>query len=71
MTDEKQTYLTKQEVMAKYNISQSTLQRLMNNGLPYIRLTSHVVFESEEVRKFMKSNNRDGLAVTLKKKRRA
>lgn len=64
-------YLTKQDIMSKYNISQSTLQRLMRDGLPFVRLKSHVVFESEAVRLFMKNDNRDGLAIKLKKKRRA
>jgi len=48
-------YLTKKELMAYLKISRTTVDRLMQQGLPYIKLERRVLFKCEDVDTFLET----------------
>jgi len=48
-------YLTKKEFMAYLKISRTTVDRLMQQGLPYIKLERRVLFRRSEIDAFLES----------------
>jgi excisionase family DNA binding protein len=48
-------YLTKKELMAYLKISRTTVDRLMQQGLPYIKLERRVLFKCEDVDAFLET----------------
>ena len=51
--------MTKQELCLELKISSTTLARMMNNGIPYYKMTNNngsVRFDLEEVKEWMREN---------------
>ena len=46
-------YLTKKDLMAYLKISRTTVDRLMKEGLPHIKLDRRVLFRKEDVDAFL------------------
>jgi excisionase family DNA binding protein len=48
-------YLTKQEVAEYMKVSLATLERLMRQGLPHIKLSRRVLFRKADVDRWLES----------------
>ena len=48
-------YLSKKDLMAYLKISAATVGRLMQQGLPYIKLPRRVLFKREDVDAFLET----------------
>jgi len=49
-------FITRNELMDIMRISSSTLQRYMNEGLPYFKFKGRVLFNQDKVQDFLKEN---------------
>jgi hypothetical protein len=70
IVDGENTLLTKRELCEAMDVSQSTIQRLMLRGLPYIRYINGLAFNVDEVRLFLASINYPPYEIRQKLQRR-
>jgi excisionase family DNA binding protein len=48
-------YLTKKEVLAYLKVSRTIIEKLMHQGLPYIKLDRRVLFRKRDIDKWLES----------------
>tara|TARA_B100000315_G_scaffold196031_1_gene187077 strand:- start:749 stop:1003 length:255 start_codon:yes stop_codon:yes gene_type:complete len=51
-----ENYFTREQLLTELGISSSTLQRLMSEDLPFIKIRNRVLFSKEDINNYLKEH---------------